>query len=54
MKKIKKNLIIDRDGTIIKHIPYLSDPDLVKLVPGVKNVLKNFVEYAQEFVFSND
>jgi D-glycero-D-manno-heptose 1,7-bisphosphate phosphatase len=30
-----KGLILDRDGTLIEHVPYLSDPDQVKLLPGV-------------------
>ncbi len=33
--KIKKALFMDRDGTLIKHIPYLADPNLIKLTKGV-------------------
>jgi D-glycero-D-manno-heptose 1,7-bisphosphate phosphatase len=29
-------LVLDRDGTLIEHIPYLSDPSLVALLPGVQ------------------
>ena len=31
----KRILFIDRDGTLIRHIPYLSDPAQVELLPGV-------------------
>jgi D-glycero-D-manno-heptose 1,7-bisphosphate phosphatase len=32
-------LILDRDGTLIEHVPYLSDPDGVRLLPGVREAL---------------
>jgi D-glycero-D-manno-heptose 1,7-bisphosphate phosphatase len=35
-----KFIVFDRDGTLIKHIHYLSDPSLVELLPGVKDGLK--------------
>ena len=35
----RKLLIIDRDGTLIKHIPYLGDPNLVELEPDAGEVL---------------
>jgi D-glycero-D-manno-heptose 1,7-bisphosphate phosphatase len=35
-----KALIFDRDGTLIEHIPYLSEPDKVTLLPGVKEGLE--------------
>jgi len=31
-----KFIVFDRDGTLIKHIPYLFEPDKVELLPGVK------------------
>ncbi len=34
-----KNLLLDRDGTIIKDRHYLSDPDQVQLLPGVCSAL---------------
>lgn len=34
-------IVFDRDGTIIKHVPYLSDPNLVELLPDVKYVLNS-------------
>jgi D-glycero-D-manno-heptose 1,7-bisphosphate phosphatase len=32
-------LILDRDGTLIEHVPYLSDPAAVRLLPGVGEAL---------------
>lgn len=32
-------LFLDRDGTLIEHIPYLADPKNVKLLPGVRSAL---------------
>lgn len=34
-----KGLFLDRDGTLIKDIPYLDDPRLVELLPGVPTAL---------------
>jgi D-glycero-D-manno-heptose 1,7-bisphosphate phosphatase len=34
-----KAIIFDRDGTLIEHVPYLSDPAQVRLLPGVKEAL---------------
>jgi D-glycero-D-manno-heptose 1,7-bisphosphate phosphatase len=36
---IPKYIICDRDGTLIKHIHYLCDPNLVELLPYVKETL---------------
>lgn len=33
-------VILDRDGTLIRHIPYLCDPQQVELLPGVRQGLK--------------
>jgi mannose-1-phosphate guanylyltransferase len=33
-------VFLDRDGTLIKHVPYLSDPALVQLLPGAAGALK--------------
>lgn len=32
-------LILDRDGTLIEHVPYLCDPAEVRLLPGVADAL---------------
>jgi HAD superfamily hydrolase (TIGR01662 family) len=34
-----KALILDRDGTLIEHVPYLADPADVRLIPGVREAL---------------
>lgn len=34
-----KALILDRDGTLIEHVPYLADPADVRLLPGVRCAL---------------
>jgi D-glycero-D-manno-heptose 1,7-bisphosphate phosphatase len=36
-----KFIVFDRDGTLVKHIPYLCDPDKVELLPGVKEGINN-------------
>jgi len=36
---IPKALILDRDGTLIEHVPYLADPEDVRLLPGVVEAL---------------
>jgi len=35
-----KAIILDRDGTLIEHVHYLSNPDEVRLLPGVKAGMK--------------
>src|SRR5262249_52308905 len=32
-------VFLDRDGTLIEHVPYLSDPKLVRLLPGAAEAL---------------
>ncbi|MFL2999374.1 MAG: HAD-IIIA family hydrolase [Cytophagales bacterium] len=34
-----KYIILDRDGTLIEHIPYLSDENQVSLIPGAKSMI---------------
>lgn len=34
-----KGLFLDRDGTLIAHVPYLSDPEQVVLISGVREAL---------------
>ncbi len=36
MKRSPKALVLDRDGTLIAHMPYLYDPANVVLLPGVR------------------
>ena len=40
--KKTKYIIFDRDGTLIKHIPYLFDKDKVELLPNVIKLIKTF------------
>ena len=35
-------IFLDRDGTVIEHVHYLSDPALVQLLPGAAEALKRF------------
>ena len=35
----RRGLVLDRDGTIIVHVPYLSDPAGVVLLPSVREAL---------------
>lgn len=37
-------LILDRDGTLIRHVPYLCDPVGVELLPGVSQTLRCAVD----------
>ncbi len=41
-EKKKRFVLLDRDGTLIIHKPYLSDPDQIELIPGVVEALKEF------------
>ena len=36
----RRGLVLDRDGTIIVHVPYLSDPAGVVLLPTVREALQ--------------
>jgi D,D-heptose 1,7-bisphosphate phosphatase len=36
----RRAVFLDRDGTLIEHVHYLSDPALVRLLPGVAEALK--------------
>lgn len=51
---VRGGLFVDRDGTLIQHIPYLHEPSEVELLPGVREALRR----AQEaglllFLFTN-
>ena len=39
--KNKPGLFLDRDGVIIEDMHYINDPSLVKLIPGVKQWIRN-------------
>lgn len=36
MKKRERAIFLDRDGTILKEVEYLSDPDLIEILPEVE------------------
>ncbi len=36
----RRAVFLDRDGTLIENVPYLADPALVRLLPGVAEALK--------------
>lgn len=40
MKRPVRALILDRDGTVIVHVPYLYKPEQVELLPGVREGLR--------------
>jgi D-glycero-D-manno-heptose 1,7-bisphosphate phosphatase len=37
-------VFLDRDGTLIRPVPYLSEPEAVELLPGVARALRNVSE----------
>lgn len=41
---MNKYIVFDRDGTLIKHEPYLYLPSRVKLLPNVIDLIKQFKE----------
>jgi len=49
-----KALVLDRDGTLITHVPYLADPLQVVLLPGVKDGLRRALAAGMKlFLHSN-
>lgn len=38
----KPALFLDRDGTVIENVPYLSDPAAVSLIPGARETIAAF------------
>ena len=47
-------LFLDRDGTLIEHVPYLHDPAGVVLLPGVREALLRAKEASiRLFLFTN-
>ena len=44
-------MIFDRDGTLIRHIPYLKNPNEVELMPGVVETLNLFAKKDYKFGF---
>ena len=49
-----KALFLDRDGTLMLNVPYLSDPEKVELLPGVAESLKKAQDLGYLlFLFTN-
>lgn len=42
--KARAAIFADRDGTLIRHVDYISDPDQVELLPGVKESLHLLID----------
>lgn len=55
METLKPQAVfVDRDGTLIEHIPYLCDPASVTLLPGVQEALWRLqAESVRLFLFTN-
>lgn len=52
--RVRGGLFVDRDGTLIRHIPYLHEPSKVELLPGVREALKRASESGLLiFLFTN-
>lgn len=43
VRQSPKALVLDRDGTLIVHVPYLADPGAVQLLPGVREALERAI-----------
>lgn len=39
-----KAAFLDRDGTLIRDVPYIRNPEQVQLLPGVVRALRNLIE----------
>ena len=51
---MKRAIFFDRDDTLIKNVPYLGDPSLVSLMPGVRENLPRLLAAGFElFLISN-
>ncbi len=49
-----KAVFLDRDGTLIRHVHYLHEPEKVELLPGVAEALKLLRDQAVKlFLFTN-
>jgi len=49
-----RGLFLDRDGTLIEHVPYLSRPEEVVLLPGVREALATSLAHGVKlFLFTN-
>jgi D-glycero-D-manno-heptose 1,7-bisphosphate phosphatase len=37
---LRPGVFLDRDGTVIRHVPYLSDPAKIRLLPGAAGAIR--------------
>lgn len=44
LKPVIQAVVFDRDGTLIEHIPYLSSPEEVRLLPEVRSGITRLIE----------
>jgi D-glycero-D-manno-heptose 1,7-bisphosphate phosphatase len=40
-RSLRAAVFLDRDGTLVEEVPYLHDPELVRLVPGAPAALRS-------------
>jgi D-glycero-D-manno-heptose 1,7-bisphosphate phosphatase len=45
----KTAIFADRDGTLIRHVDYISDPEQVELLPGVKDSIHSLIRQGIPF-----
>jgi D-glycero-D-manno-heptose 1,7-bisphosphate phosphatase len=49
-----KAVFLDRDGTLIRHVHYLHEPEKVEILPGVRETLAQLLEQGVKlFLFTN-
>ena len=49
-----KAVFLDRDGTLIRHVHYLHEPEEVEILPGVRETLSHLLEQGVKlFLFTN-
>jgi len=42
---VNQAVFLDRDGTIVQNVPYNTDPEKVRLIPGAANALRRLKEH---------
>ena len=53
-RKLPRAVFLDRDGTLIRHVHHLHQPELVELLPGVRESLEFLLEQGVLlFLFTN-
>ena len=49
IRNVERLIILDRDGTLIRHVNHIVDPDLVELIAGAGEALASLAESGFEF-----